>query len=274
MQILDGKKLSLKILDDIKVSVSKLSFQPIFCDVLVGDDLVSSSYVRMKARVAESVGIKFMSAHFRESITTEELIKEIENLNQVKNMCGIIVQLPLPKHIDKSTVLDAIDANLDVDCLGSVMSKKFYANQALLSYPTALSCMELLKTIDLNDKKIVMLGQGLLVGRPVAHLLESQGYKVSKITKDTNDADILLKNADVIISAIGQGKFIKGEMIKEGVVIIDAGTSEENGGVVGDVDLESVQDIASYLSPVPGGVGPVTVAMLLKNVLIVAQNLK
>ncbi len=274
--IIDGRKIKEEILKEVKDGIEKLSFVPLFCDVLVGDDTVSAQYVRMKAKNAESVGIKFRSANFPASITTTELIQEIENLNRVPHMCGIIVQLPLPEHIDKQVVLDAILPTLDVDCLGTVASEKFYNNENPTGFPTALACMRVLDEVGLNleDKNIVVLGRGTLVGKPVAHLIQAKNLSVTVVNSKTENADEIMKNADVIISGIGKGKFITGDKIKEGAVIIDAGTSEDNGGVVGDVDLDSVISVASFVSPTPGGVGPVTVAMLLKNVLYVAENLK
>jgi methylenetetrahydrofolate dehydrogenase (NADP+)/methenyltetrahydrofolate cyclohydrolase len=254
--------------------VMELPFTPVFCDILVGDDHVSLQYVRMKEKTAMSVGIKFKEAFFKENTTTEELLNEIENLNKVPHMCGIIVQLPLPTHIDKQRVLDAIDSNLDVDCLGTVASEKFYNHDSVLGFPTALACMKALDFAveNLENKKIIVLGRGSLVGRPVTHLLQMRGLSVDVVTRQTENKNTLLKEADIVISAMGQGKDITGDMIKEGVVIIDAGTSEENNAVVGDVDFESIQNIASWISPVPGGVGPVTIAILLKNVLSVAQK--
>jgi methylenetetrahydrofolate dehydrogenase (NADP+)/methenyltetrahydrofolate cyclohydrolase len=253
-----------------------LPFTPIFCDILVGEDPVSASYVRIKSRFASKVEIKFRTALFKESITTEELIEEIENLNKVPSMCGIIVQLPLPGHIDRRAVLDAINPRLDVDCLGRINSENFYNNEGGISYPTALACMKIIDTlpIDLGDKKILILGQGRLVGLPVTHLLRSRNLLVDTVDSKTENTFTLIKEADVIISAIGQANYIKGDMVKKGVVIIDAGTSEDNGAVVGDVELSSVLNTASYVSPTPGGVGPVTVAMLLQNVLQVAKNKK
>ncbi|HEV7702097.1 MAG TPA: bifunctional 5,10-methylenetetrahydrofolate dehydrogenase/5,10-methenyltetrahydrofolate cyclohydrolase [Candidatus Paceibacterota bacterium] len=299
MEIIDGRKLREEILSEIKSEVSALPFVPIFCDVLVGDDPASLQYVKMKAKTAESVGIKFHNANFSASITTDELCGQIKLLNKIKNMCGIIVQLPLPSHLDRQAVLDAIDPHLDVDCLGTIASEKFYDNQNcrnfLLGFPTALACMVVLDTLDLNltEKNIVVLGQGLLVGKPVAALLKFRGLKPVLITRQTLKKEELIKDADIIISGIGHGKYITGDMIKKGAVLIDAGTSEDlkrpaeglpaSGGakgdqgrarIIGDVDLESVKEVASYVSPVPGGVGPVTVAMLLKNVLQVAKNLK
>ena len=284
MQIIDGRKLRTEILSKVKAEIAKLSFAPVFCDVLVGDDLVSRQYVEMKAKTAEMVGIRFHRATFPASISTEDLIKEIKILNKVKNMCGIIIQLPLPTHLDKKVVLDSIDPHLDVDCLGTLSSDKFYNNyneKTDLVYPTALACIALLDSIDydLKGKIIAVLGQGELVGRPTATLLRYRGLTYLPITSKTENKEHLLKQADVIISGIGKGKYITANMIKFSAVLIDAGTSEDvassNGerkNIVGDVDLESVKNVASYVSPVPGGVGPVTVAMLLNNVLTVAKN--
>ena len=192
-------------------------------------------------------------------------------------MCGIIIQLPLPESIDKKAVLDAIDPLLDVDCLGSVASDKFYNNcnsQTDLAYPTALACMTLLDSLNLNlkGKIIVVLGKGELVGKPVAALLNYRGLNYLAVSSETENKEYLLQQADIVISGMGKGKYITGNMIKTGAVIIDAGTSETGSGMVGDVDLESVKNVAGYVSPVPGGVGPVTVAMLLNNVLTVAKN--
>ena len=275
MQIIDGKKLANEILGKVKNEVQALNFVPIFCDVLVGDDLSSLQYVKMKAKAAESVGIKFHNANFSLSITTPELINEIKILNKIPNMCGIIIQLPLPPHLDTRALLDSIDLDLDVDCLGAEASAEFYAGYSKTGFPTALACVALLDTlpIDLKDKKVAVLGQGDLVGKPVAALLKFRGLNPDILRSQTENKEKIIKEADIIISGIGKSKYITGNMIKQGVVLIDAGTSEEYGGIFGDVDLESVKDVAGFVSPVPGGVGPVTVAMLLNNVLTVARNL-
>jgi methylenetetrahydrofolate dehydrogenase (NADP+)/methenyltetrahydrofolate cyclohydrolase len=279
MIIIDGRKLRGEILARVKKEVAALPFAPVFCDILVGDDSASAQYVQMKARTAEVTGIHFHKAAFPASISTDDLIKEIKILNVVPNMCGIIVQLPLPSTIDQRAILDSIDPRLDVDCLGTVASEKFYNNyhsETDLAYPTALACMALLDSlkIDLKGKIIIVMGQGALVGKPVAALLRYRNLSYQTITSKTPDKEQFLRQADVIISGIGKGKFITGNMIKDDAILIDAGTSESEGGIVGDVDLESVKDVASFVSPVPGGVGPVTVAMLLNNVLKVAKNQK
>ncbi|MEI6581230.1 MAG: bifunctional 5,10-methylenetetrahydrofolate dehydrogenase/5,10-methenyltetrahydrofolate cyclohydrolase [bacterium] len=274
MILIDGKKLADEILNKIKKEVISLPFKPIFCDVLVGNDPASVQYVQIKKRRAESIGINFYDASFPSSITTEELIKEIEKINKIPNMCGIIVQLPLPQSIDTRKVLDAINPSLDVDCLGTIRSKEFYNGDMSLGFPAALSCVALLDSIrfSLKDKKIVVLGNGELVGRPVTALLKVRGFSPVVVVNKTENKKELIKDADVIISGIGSGKYITGDMIKNGAVLIDAGTSESNSGIIGDVDLESVKDVANFVSPVPGGVGPMTVAMLLNNVLEVGKN--
>ncbi len=273
-ELIDGRKIKENILIDLKNKVEALPFPPIFCDILVGDDTVSQSYVRIKGRAAESIGVKFKTVQFPQDISTEEIVEEIENLNRVPHMCGIIVQLPLPSHIDTQTVLDAIAPTLDVDCLGSFNNRLFYGEGGGIGYPTALACMKLLNSLSLSlkDKNIVVLGQGKLVGLPVTQLLRKESLIVTTVDLKTEGIPSIIKDADIIISAIGQGKFITGDMVKDGVVIIDAGTSEENGSVVGDVDFESIEGKAAYLTPSPGGVGPVTVAILLDNVLSVAQS--
>ncbi len=274
-QIINGRKIRNEILEKVKMEVSHLAFQPVFCDVLIGNDPVSKQYIDMKAKTAESIGIHFHHAEFPESITTLELVEEIKNLNKVDNMCGLIVQLPIPAHLDKEKILNAIEQNIDVDCLGKNASDVFYNTDTSIGYPTALACMAIIDSIDfdLKNKNIVVMGQGELVGKPVTHLLRIRGLKVDTITRKTENKEDLLKKADVIISATGAGKYLVGDMIKEGVLIIDAGTSESIGGIVGDVDTESVLGIASAVSPVPGGVGPVTVSMLLNNVLTVAKKI-
>ena len=257
----------------MKAGVADLPFQPVFCDVLVGDDAVSAQYVRMKAKAAEEIGIAFHPAFFPETISEEELIAEIKKINDIPHMCGIILQLPLPEHVDTPDVRNAICPEFDLDCLGAEASKNFYDNSAS-GYPAAGAVIAVLDSlhIDLPTKNILVMGQGELVGAPVTHMLEARGLAVNTMALETHHKEEKIKNADVLISGIGRGRYITGAMIKEGAVIIDAGTSESKGGIVGDVDLESVTGIASAVSPVPGGVGPVTIAMLLKSVVAVARN--
>jgi len=272
--LLDGKLIAQNILDGVKTEVGKLSFQPVFCDVLVGDDPASAQYVKMKARMAEKIGIKFRSANYPASITTEELIAEIKKIGQEPNICGLIVQLPLPASLHKQAVLDSIEPSIDVDATGKVNTELFYNGKAYVDFPTAAAVMAILDTAINNyrDKKFLVIGYGQLVGKPVSFLLQQRGADVTVARSKTENILELMKNADVIVSAVGKQKLVTGDKIKPGCIIVDAGTSESDGGIVGDVDFESVNNVALAVSPVPGGVGPVTVAMLLQNVLKVAKS--
>lgn len=276
MTILDGRKIANNILESLKAEIAKLQFQPLFCDVLVGNDPVSLSYVKIKGRTAESIGLKFLLEQLPEDILQEELIKKVVYLNAQKNLCGLIVQLPLPAHISRADVLDVISPNLDVDCLGTKNSQNFYDGKVSLMPPTAAAVMSLVDELPDNLKggKFVMVGQGQLVGKPVSHILRQKKYEVTVADKFTTNLSELCRTADVLISATGRANLITKDFIKSGAAIIDAGTAEMDGGIVGDVDFESVKDIAGYITPVPGGVGPITVAMLLKNVVEVAKSLK
>ncbi len=271
--IIDGKEIANKIQERLKQRVAKLPFQPVFCDILVGDDPVSAQYVAMKGKAAQNLGIEFRRADFPPAIGTNAVIEQINALNNTPNMCGLIVQLPLPAGLDRAAILDAIAPRIDVDCTGRSNTEKFYAGQPYLVFPTAAAVMELIDStgVELKGKRIVVVGQGALVGRPVTQLLRARSLEVTTADKDTPNTADLIKQADVLISATGQGRMITGAMVKPGAVVIDAGTSESNSGIVGDVDFESVAKVTAFLSPVPGGVGPITVAKLLENVVIVAE---
>ena len=300
-KIIDGRKMREKILEGIKKEVSKLSFQPVFCDVLIGEDFASKQYVEMKAKIAEKVGMKFYKATFKEDLSPEVIIEEIKKIKEVPNISGVIIQLPLPERFNqyKKEILDSVPEELDVDCLGTKASKKFYNNTNDIGFPTALACLYILDSLfsgdtnqidtieedgktfskensknNLKNKKIIVLGQGELVGKPVSALLRFRGLNPVILTSRTDNNEAIIKTADIIISGIGKGKYLKGNMIKKGAILIDAGTSESNGGIIGDIDMESMKGVAGFLSPVPGGVGPVTVGILLENVLKVAEKLE
>lgn len=272
--IIDGRKIASNIISNLKSEVAALPVQPVFCDILVGRNPVSAQYVDLKAKKAESIGIKFLRAEFKENIATADLIKEIQKLNQAENMCGLIVQLPLPPALDRRAVLDAIDPSIDVDCIGQSRSGKFYAGDLEIVPPTAAAVMQILESLrlDLKTKNILILGQGALVGKPVTFLLQSRNLTVNIADINTTNTEELMQAADIIISGTGRPKLITVDKIKTGCVIVDAGTAEDGGEIVGDVDFESVKNVASAISPVPGGVGPVTVAMLLSNVVKVAKK--
>jgi len=274
-KIINGRRVRDEILERVKSEIEKLSFTPKFCDVVVGDDPASLQYVRMKNKTAEVLGIVPVDARMSASCTTEELITKIEELNNIEYMAGIIVQLPLPEHIDRDRVLRVIDPNLDVDCINPENSKIFYQGGETYVFPTARAVFAVLENISfsVSKKKVTMIGRGELVGRPVSYFLEKLGAEVFIIDSTKKDVDQILKNSDLIISACGKRGIVTKENIKKGVVVIDAGASDADGSVVGDIDFESLLGITSFISPVPGGVGPVTVAMLFDNVLMSAKKM-
>lgn len=271
---IDGRKIAAETLGACALRVQKLGFAPVFIDVLVGTDPVQLSYVNIKGKMAKRIGIDFRLEQLPEHITTEALIESITALAATPNVCGLIVQLPLPSNIDTVAVLRAIPRSIDVDCISPDQSRGFYQGDQTLVPPTASAILTLLDSLqqDLHEKKIVVVGQGPLVGKPVTFLLHRRGYDVFGADRSTPDLQKLLQTADVIIAGTGRAGLITGESIKPGAIVIDAGTAETDGGIVGDVDTASVEPVASFVSPVPGGVGPVTVSELLANVVTVAES--
>lgn len=273
--IIDGKKISQEVLEKVKAKVSALPFTPKLIDVLVGEDPVTESYVRIKGKRAADVGIAFEVIRFAEDISQEQLELEVGKLNDVENICGVIVQLPLPLHLDKQKVLDRIRPEIDVDVIGSINSKRFYEGNAKLVPPTAGAVMMMLGSLnlELSGKKVLVVGAGDLVGRPVAYMLKQKNAEVIVVDKETKDIIGPALNAEIIISGTGVANLITSEMVNSDSIIIDAGTAESAGGIAGDADFENIKDKVKAISPVPGGLGPVTVAMLLKNVVEVAKAL-
>ena len=294
--VFDGKKMKNEILHSVSQKVATFSHTPLFTDILIGDDPVNAQYVAMKKKMATKLGFGYKDVAFSADTPVEKIVEEIHKLNTTPDMAGIIVQLPLPPQYNKAEILDAVDPRLDVDVLGTIASEQFYnytgsliskrtsdmqaslhvresagnTRPQPLILPTANAVMKILDaaSVDLQTKKILILGQGPLVGKPVAHLLKKQSLLFDIVTRQTpvEEKLQLLAGADVIISAMGVPNDIAGDMIKEGVIIIDAGTSEMEGSIVGDVHFESVAPKASFITPTPGGVGPVTVACLFENV--------
>ena len=262
--LIDGKALATAILAQIKSEVGKLAYRPLFCDILVGADPVSLSFVKLKGLRAKAVGLDFKLVQLPDRITTEELTAQIAKLQQDPALSGLIIQLPLPKSVDQKKVLAAVDPSIDADGL---------SNRALVVPPTAAAIITILDSLNLDwaQRSILVIGQGELVGRPVTRLLRQRGLAVMTADSATKDLLSLSKQADIIISGAGQPGLIQGHMIKPGCVVIDAGTAELAGGIVGDVDTKSVLPIAGYLAPTPGGVGPLTVAKLLANVVRLAK---
>ena len=284
MKIIDGKSVSNLIKDEIKKEVdniiSKGHRPPHLAAVLVGEDGASLTYVGSKVRSCQRVGFNSTLIKLSDDILESELLDKIQELNENDDIDGFIVQLPLPKHINEEKVLLAIDPNKDVDGFHPTNFGKMALNMKTFIPATPYGIMELLKryNIETVGKHTVVIGRSHIVGRPISILMNSKGNPgdstVTVVHSRTRNIEEFTKNADIIISALGIPDFLNSNMIKEGVVIIDVGITrvkDDNhpkGYVIkGDVDFESVKSKASYITPVPGGVGPMTIAMLLKNTL-------
>ncbi|MBL7155450.1 MAG: bifunctional 5,10-methylenetetrahydrofolate dehydrogenase/5,10-methenyltetrahydrofolate cyclohydrolase [Candidatus Portnoybacteria bacterium] len=248
MRIIDGKKIASKILADLKKEIEKKKLKPCLAVILVGDNPVSLLYVQKKEQAAQKIGIEIRKYNLSKQTSEKEILEIIDSLNQDSQINGILVQLPLPNHLAADKIIQAIRPAKDVD--GFVKNSRFKS-------PFILAVERALQETgqDLTGKKAVALVNSDIFGQ----VLKSQLKKLEFI-KD-------LKKADIIITALGQANCIKGDMIKERVILIDGGISKQNGKVVGDIDQESVKDKAKWLSPVPGGLGPLTVAFLLRNII-------
>lgn len=274
-EIIDGNKIAAEILKDLTLQLrSGKKFQPRLVVVLAGENPASLSYIKIKQKKAEEIGITIEVKKYPEDIPQQELQNEIWEAGREGN--GIIVQLPLPAHMDKQAVLDTIPPELDVDCLTAANKQRLIEGKEIWFVPPAAGAvLQILDyhKVDLKDKHVLLVGSGDLVGKPLASLLLHRGVNFKIANRYTENLADLAKNADVIITGAGKPGLVTGEMVKQNSVIIDAGTTGSGEGeITGDVDFESVKGKASLIAPVPGGVGPVTVAMLLANVLRAAQG--
>lgn len=270
--IIDGKKYSEEILESLREEVNlhkeRFGRVPGLAVIILGDNPASKIYVKSKIRACEKVGVSSIEVVLDENISEEELIKKIEELNNDRNVNGILVQLPLPAHIDEKRVCDAISIRKDVDgfkpeSLGKIMLGD---DDGFISCtPQGIIYLIDQLGMDLHGKNAVVVGRSNIVGKPVASLLINKGATVTVCNSKTVDLAGILKKADLIVIAIGKAKFLTKDMVKEGAVIIDVGINRVDGKICGDVDFDEVSQIASFITPVPGGVGPMTIAMLLKN---------
>lgn len=282
MKLIDGKQIAETILEEITEEVAKLGDQkPAVTFVRVGEDPASVSYVRNKERAAAKTGIISDLKVFPESISQEELIQEIQALNKNPDIHGILVQAPLPDHIDEGTIFRTVLPEKDVDGFHTVNIGKLCQEDSSGSVAcTPAGVIELLKRSDISTegKHVVVLGRSLIVGKPVSLLFLQKGSfgnaTVTVCHSRTQNIAAIVKQADIVVAAIGRAHFVTADMLKPGVVVIDVGinriedSSRKSGyRLVGDVDFEAAKDIVSAITPVPGGVGPMTVAMLMKNTL-------
>ena len=272
-KIIDGKQISLDIKNELKEKVAKYKEQGIeitLAVVKVGHDPASAVYVRNKEKACEYVGINSKTLALPEETTEEELLNVVKKLNEDKNVNGILVQLPLPKHIDESKVLLTIDSTKDVDGFHPVNVGKMVIGEDTFLPCTPAGIIEMIKRtdIDIEGKECVVIGRSNIVGKPMAMLMLKENATVTIAHSRTKDLKEVTKRADIIVAAIGKAKFVTADYVKEGAVVIDVGMDrDENGKLCGDVDFESVSKVASAITPVPGGVGPMTVTMLLVNCL-------
>ena len=270
---IDGKQISLDIKNELKEKVAKYKEQGIeitLAVVKVGNDPASAVYVRNKEKACEYVGINSKTLALPEETTEEELLNVVRELNEDKNVNGILVQLPLPKHIDESKVLLTIDSTKDVDGFHPVNVGKMVIGEDTFLHCTPAGIIEMIKRtdIDIEGKECVVIGRSNIVGKPMAMLMLKENATVTIAHSRTKDLKEVTKRADIIVAAIGKAKFVTADYVKEGAVVIDVGMDrDENGKLCGDVDFESVSKVASAITPVPGGVGPMTVTMLLVNCL-------
>lgn len=265
--IIDGKKLAQEIENELLEKFKTLPAKKVVF-VMFGENAASRQFMGIKSRTAERLGIQSEIKVFPETITTNEAVSIIKNMST--DMDGVVVQLPLPKHLDAELILNAVPVEKDIDVLGMKTVENYITGVSNKMAPVAGAVEYILNSIDtdFNDKKVVIIGKGNLVGKPVAHMFDRAGisYDVITTSVDVEARNETIKNADIIVSGIGVPHFITPNMIKSGVVLIDAGTSEQSGKLVGDFD-PACAEIASYITPVPGGVGPVTVVTLFKNLL-------
>ncbi len=289
MILLDGKSTSNTIKDEITASVSKRKAEgkktPHLAAVLVGNDGASMTYVGSKVKSCERVGFKSTLIRLEDTISEEELLSEIDTLNQDSDIDGFIVQLPLPKHIDELKITMAIDPDKDVDGFHPTNVGKMALNMPTFLPATPFGILELLERYDVetSGKHVVVIGRSHIVGEPMSILLaqkRKQGNATVTLTHSrTQNLPAITRQADIIVAALGIPEFLTADMVKEGVVVIDVGITRVDDAsrkrgyrLVGDVDFEAVSKKSSYITPVPGGVGPMTIAMLLKNTLLACEK--
>ncbi len=279
-QLIDGKALAKKIRGNIKEIVEKMDIKPGLAVVMVGDDPASKIYVSSKEKACTEVGMYSEKVILPENTSEEEVLKTIDRLNNDKKINGILVQVPLPKHLRESVIIDAICVEKDVDCfhkynLGQLLVADEHTNADELIVPcTPKGIIEMIESTGqtIAGKKAVVVGRSNIVGKPIAILLLEKNATVSVCHSRTTDLKSETLSADILVAAVGRPNFITGDMIKKGAIVIDAGINRTEKGVVGDVDFAQCSQVAGYITPVPGGVGPMTIACLIENTLLLAKK--
>lgn len=267
-QIIDGKQIAADIREKLKQKIARLPVAPQLAIVLVGNDEPSLIYVRNKQKAAAQIGLQSQLYHMDEDTSEEELLNVIAKLNADKQINGIIVQLPLPKQLNTNRIINAISPLKDVDGFHPYNTGMLQNNeQPYFIAATPLGVMKLIKSVNQNmsGKNVVLIGASLIVGRPLATLLLNQECTVSITHAQTKNIKELTTKADILVAACGVAKLVKADWIKENAILIDVGINRDSGKLCGDIDFEDVKEKAGAITPVPGGVGPMTIAMLLSN---------
>ncbi|HJD15412.1 MAG TPA: bifunctional methylenetetrahydrofolate dehydrogenase/methenyltetrahydrofolate cyclohydrolase [Candidatus Enterococcus stercoripullorum] len=278
MNLLNGKELAQKLQQEMKQEVINLKekgLQPGLAVILIGEDPASQVYVRNKERAANNIGMYSVVYRLPETTSETDLIAKIEELNHDDKVHGILVQLPLPKHINEDLVLDTIDPAKDVDGFHPMNLGNLFAGKPTMIPCTPAGIMELIKLsgVDLAGKNAVIIGRSNIVGKPMAHLLLQANATVTICHSKTKDLPKVAKQADVLVVAIGRANFVTADFVKEGAVVIDVGINrDENNKLTGDVKFDEVAPLTSFITPVPGGVGPMTITMLMRQTIDAAKR--
>ena len=269
--VLNGKEIAASMIENIKNQTEKLHEKPTLAIILVGHNEASRIYVRNKCSAAQKAGLQAKLLEFEENVSAQTLKEKIQSLNLDSHIHGIIIQLPLPTHLPTQELLATVDPLKDVDGFHPLNAGLLQNNNPNAFAPaTARGVMALLKEtgVELEGKNALVIGRSQIVGKPVAQLLLHKNCTVTIAHSKTQNLPVLVQNADIVVAACGQPKMIKGDMLKKGAIVIDVGINRDSEGkLCGDVDFETAKDVASFITPVPGGVGPMTVAMLLQNTL-------
>ena len=267
--IIDGKTIRNEIIEEIKKEVKHFMIKPCLAVIQIGDDPASNTYIKAKEKTSNEIGIYFKHIKFSETTKEIEVINKILELNNDEYVHGILIQLPLPEGFNQDKLINYIARNKDVDGLTDINIGKLYNNKPGLVSCTPLGIMKLLEheNIDVAGKNVTIVGRSKLVGKPLMGLMLNKDATVTICHSKTENLSKYTKNADILVVAVGKKHFIKENMVKEGAIVIDVGINKEDNKLYGDVDYEKVKEKAKLITPVPGGVGPMTVAMLMSNVI-------
>jgi methylenetetrahydrofolate dehydrogenase (NADP+) / methenyltetrahydrofolate cyclohydrolase len=269
VKIIDGKKIASQFFDKIKAEVSVMKNKPGIAIVKVGNDPASEIYINNKLKKAAELGFYVERFNLDEKSTLGEILKVVDKLNQNNKIHGFIVQLPLPTHIDEKLIMGGILPQKDVDGFTPLSMGNLAIGNNLMIPATAKGCLELIKSTGqkISGKNAVIVGRSNIVGKPLALLLLQENATVTICHSKTRNLVKYTQNADILVAAVGKSKLITADMVKKGSIVIDVGINKVGSKIIGDVDFENVKDVAGYITPVPGGVGPMTIAMLLENTL-------